>query len=278
VRTTDGGEYCADRVVSNIGGRNTVLMLLPPALRDSAWAQEVLSFPPSVADVSLYLGFEGDIEAHGATRSNHWVYDTWDPGRARWEDPSGTEPPMCFISFASLKYPAHEPGPSRKHTEEVAVFCAWEPFAKYAGTRTVALTQEYQAYKQQLERKLIAEFAKRFPAIVLLIKHHELATPLATVAYTGAYHGAFYGLETSPRRFLASALNARTPLPGLHMSGQDVGSSGINGSMWGGVVCADAINPRVFEHIWTSTTGDRHGRRPQTPAGTATCGQAQSLL
>jgi all-trans-retinol 13,14-reductase len=249
VRTANGDEYRADHVVSNIGARNTVLKLLPPALQDSVWAQEVLSFPPSVAHVSLYLGFEGDIAAHGATRSNHWVYDTWDPGLALWNNPSDTEPPVCFISFPSLKDPAHDPGPNRKNTGEVVVLCAWEPFATYAGARTDALTPEYQVFKHQLGSKVLAVFAKQFPALVPLIKHQELATPLATVAYTGAYHGAFYGLETSPRRFLSSALNARTPVPGLYMSGQDVGSPGINGSMWGGVMCAGAIDPRVFQHI-----------------------------
>ena len=249
VRTADGGEYRADRVVSNIGALNTVLKLLPPALHDSAWAKEVLSFPPSVAHVSLYLGFEGDIASNGATRSNHWVYETWDPGSARWDDPAHTDPPVCFISFPSLKDPKYEPGPSRKHTGEVAVFCAWEPFARFAGARTEALQQEYQSLKQEIERKVLAAFARQFPALVPMIKHRELATPLATVAYTGAYHGAFYGLETTPRRFQSPALNARTPVTGLYMSGQDVGSPGINGAMWGGVMCAGAIEPRVFQRI-----------------------------
>ena len=247
VRTADGAEHYAKHVVSNIGARNTVLKLLPRDSQNSDWAKEVLSFPPSVAHVSLYLGFEGDIAAHGATRSNHWVYNTWDTGQARWDDPEGTEPPVYFISFPSLKDPAHDPGPTNKHTGEVAVFCAWDPFAKFADRSEEATRQEYQAFKQLIEGKVMAAFARQFPALVPLIKHKELATPLATVAYTGAYHGAFYGLETSPRRFLSKALDAKTPVPGLFLSGQDVGSPGINGAMWGGVMCAGAIDYRVFK-------------------------------
>lgn len=248
VRTADGSEYRADRVVSNIGARNTVLKLLPASLRDSEWAKEIFSFAPSVAHVSLYLGLEGDIASHGATQSNHWVYNTWDTGQALWSDLARTDPSMCFISFPSLKDPAHKPGPQQKHTAEVAAFCSWEPFAKFAQTDGAARGDEYQALKHLIEQKVLNQFALQFPALVTLIKHKEIATPLATVAHTGAYHGAFYGLETSPRRFLSPALNARTPVPGLYLSGQDVGSPGINGAMWGGVMCAGAIDPRVFQH------------------------------
>lgn len=96
---------------------------------------------------------------------------------------------------------------------------------------------------------MMAYFASKFPELAPLIVYHELGTPLATVAYTGHEKGAFYGLETTPRRFLSDALSARTPVPGLFLSGQDVMSPGIAGALAGGMLSAATIDQRVLEKL-----------------------------
>ena len=50
----------------------------------------------------------------------------------------------------------------------------------------------------------------------------------------------------SPRRFLSNCLNARTPFPGLYLTGQDVGSAGLTGAMMGGMLSAATVEPRVL--------------------------------
>jgi all-trans-retinol 13,14-reductase len=69
------------------------------------------------------------------------------------------------------------------------------------------------------------------------------------VAFTAAEQGGVYGLEASPRRFLSSSLNAKTPVAGLYLAGQDVGSTGITGAMMGGVMAAAAAEPRVLARM-----------------------------
>ena len=88
-----------------------------------------------------------------------------------------------------------------------------------------------------------------FPALAPLVVHTELSTPLSSVAFTAADHGGIYGLEASPRRFLSTALRAKTPIVGLYLTGQDVGSEGITGAMMGGVLAAAAIEPRLFSRL-----------------------------
>lgn len=250
VRLDDGTEYRAPFIVSNIGARNTVLKLLPEDMQRSIWAREILSLRPSPGHLSLFLGFEGDIAAHGATRSNHWVYRTWDPNQGRRMDPAKDDVPMVFVSFPSLKDPRHDPGPAKKHTGDMLVFLNWEPFAEWADDTSAMGREAYQRFKKVLETKLLAALQDQFPGLMPLLKYHELSTPLTTRAFTGAYHGATYGLETTPRRFLSSALNAKTPIRGLYLTGQDVGTPGIQGSLWGGMMAAGAIDPRVFR--WTT--------------------------
>ncbi|WP_428671536.1 hypothetical protein, partial [Roseibium sp.] len=75
------------------------------------------------------------------------------------------------------------------------------------------------------------------------------STPLTTSAITGHYRGAFYGLDITPERVMTGALQARTPVPGLFLAGQDVMSPGIPGALWGGVFAAASVDPKVFRQL-----------------------------
>jgi all-trans-retinol 13,14-reductase len=48
---------------------------------------------------------------------------------------------------------------------------------------------------------------------------------------------------------LSDALNARTPVPGLSLAGQDVMTPGIAGAFAGGLIGAAAIDSRVFQKL-----------------------------
>ena len=92
-------------------------------------------------------------------------------------------------------------------------------------------------------------FAAKFPALAPMVVYKELGTPLATASFTGHEKGGFYGVETTPRRILSSALNARTPAHGLFLTGQDVMTPGIAGTLVGGILGAAAVDPRVMQHF-----------------------------
>ena len=44
-------------------------------------------------------------------------------------------------------------------------------------------------------------------------------------------------------------LRAKTPVAGLYLTGQDVGSAGITGAMMGGMLSAAAFEPKLFARI-----------------------------
>ncbi|MGH1419836.1 MAG: phytoene desaturase family protein [Hyphomicrobiaceae bacterium] len=248
VRTESGEKIRADAVISNIGARETVKHLVPEECGQSDWISEIETLPPSIAHFSLFLGFEGDVENAGATRSNHWVY----PGGqvdAVWENVSETDPPGFFVSFASIKDPNHEPGPKQKHAGEMMVWADWSTVEKWADVPSSQRDKDYSTFKQQAEDKLFAQFAKHFPDLADLVVFRELSTPLSTSAITGHHHGAFYGLDVTPDRTLSGALQAKTPIEGLYLSGQDVTSPGIPGALWGGLLAAASVDPRIFKHL-----------------------------
>jgi all-trans-retinol 13,14-reductase len=252
VELDDGAQIRAKNLFSDAGARNTIL-LLPAEGQSSAWAQDILALAPSPCHLVLYLGLQGDIEANGASTANHWIHETWDVDDGVWRDPAGSPSPGLFVSFPSLKDPAHAPGPRQRHTAEVLAVADWASFARWEESRRLDRPDDYKAFKAEIERRLFAQFARHFPALAPLAVARELSTPLSTLSFTGARQGGSYGLDVSPRRFLSESLRARTPIPGLFLTGQDVVSPGVTGAMMGGVLAAAAVQPRIFRHLMTSS-------------------------
>ena len=93
------------------------------------------------------------------------------------------------------------------------------------------------------------KFESYFPDLAKLVVHRELATPLSTVSFTGHRKGAFYGLDVTPERVMCDALRAKTPIPGLYLAGQDVASPGIPGALWGGLLAAASVDPKLLKHF-----------------------------
>ncbi len=249
VETADGTICRATAVVSDIGARETVARLLPRERQRLEWGQDILSFAASLSHFSLFLGFEGDIEAAGASRSNHWIYNTWSTDSI-WTDAVGqSEPPVMFVSFASLKDPAHEAGPSLRHAGEITAFADWSMVERWAGLRPEQRGADYPMLKARIEESMVTAFARHFPRLAPMITHRNLATPLATAGITGHEQGSFLGLENTPRRATSPALRMKTPIRGLYLSGQDVVTPGIFGAMWGGVLAAASVDPHVFRHL-----------------------------
>jgi phytoene dehydrogenase-like protein len=250
VNTANEEKHLAKHVVSNIGARETVKRLLPPGMQDGKWAREILSLRPNVCHFALYLGFEGDIRAAGATVSNHWINESWDIDKGIWTDPAAQPtPPTIFVSFPSLKDPAHAPGAQQRHTGEVIAFVEWNAVAAWADRAPAERGAEYADFKEHVAQCMMKQFARYFPSLVPMVTFSDLSTPLTTVAYTGHEQGSIYGLETTPRRMLSRALNAKTPIQGLYLSGQDAMSPGITGAMFGGAFAAASIDLRVLKHI-----------------------------
>lgn len=247
VRTKTGEEYRAPVIVSAIGAGETVKRLLPAEIGQQSWAQEIASFKPSICHFQVFAGFEGDISKLGAGRSNHWFYESWDVTNAIWPITNDAPIPMMFVSFPSLKDPAHDPGSRNKHTGEFLIWADWSSVAEFTAGGAEARPADWKAFKQNVEAKMIDFFRSKFPALEPLIVYLELGTPLATEVFTGHEKGGFYGVETTPRRFLSEAFNAKTPVSGLYLSGQDVMSPGIAGALWGGMLSAAAIDARLFQ-------------------------------
>lgn len=247
VELRDGEIIRARRVISAANVGTTIRQLLPRELVSREWAQAIESLRPASAHVCLYLGFKGDIKKAGATAANKWFYDTWDCERDVWNvDPaSDAQPPadVLYCSFPSLKDPLHDPGPEERHTGEVVTFVPWETFAPWRDKRWKKRGADYEAFKAQLEQRLLDQLLSKMPGLKGMVDYVELSTPVSTDHFCRPVAGSIYGLEPTPDRFACPWLRPRSPVENLFFAGSDVATVGVIGAMMGGLLSALSAEP-----------------------------------
>lgn len=247
VRLRGGETIGAPRVFLATGVGPAVRRLLPEAERDKTWARSLAALEPGPAHVCLYLGFRGDPRRAGATTANRWFYGTYDADSALWRVDPESEPgaaPVLYLSFPSLKDPAHDPGPDELHTGELVTFVPWGAFERWSGSRWHARGEEYERFKRSLADRLLSQLFERMPGLEPLLEVAELSTPVSTEFFCRPLAGSIYGLAPTPERFSNPWLRPRTPVRGLFFSGSDIASGGVMGAMAGGLLAALSAQPR----------------------------------
>jgi all-trans-retinol 13,14-reductase len=229
-------------VISAMGVTNTVDCL--EAQVAPAWRETVQALRPGLSYFSLYLGFDGDIAAAGASGANVWVYEDEDIGRV-WQQPADEDAPGLFVSFPSLKDPAC----TGKHTAEVVAFCEARAFGPWLHLPPGERPGEYLALKARVEERMLAQFKRHFPMLAVMLRFHELSTPVTQQRYVRTPDGAMYGIEMSAQRLASPALNVRTPVPGLLLAGQDVFGPGIPSACMSGMLAAAALEPALLRQF-----------------------------
>lgn len=238
---SDEQAHHAAVVISTMGVHNTVAAL--PAEAAPAWQQTLAALRPGLASVSLYLGFEGDIAAAGASAANVWVHEGTEVGRL-WREPADEDAPSFFVSFPSLKDPDCTSAP----TGELIAFVDTAVFDPWLQQPPAAPRDEaYAALKDWITQRLVAQFGRHFPALLPLLRWQELATPVTQRRYVHTPGGSTYGLEIGAARMDEPALQLRTPLPGLLLAGQDIAGPGLPPCAFSGVLAAAVVCPAVLK-------------------------------
>lgn len=236
----------ARHVISDIGAANTVACL--PDGEASAWREEIHALAPGLGFVALYIGLDGDIAAAGASSANHWIYEQEDVGRV-WQQPADEDAPGLFVSFPSLKDPSWHGPPTAEVLALVdqAVFAPW--LGRNHDTTKGVAGDDYAAFKQRAAARILAQFERHFPALAPMVRFHEAATPRTQQHFTRTLGGSMYGLEMTGDRIGNTALNLRSPVPGLLLAGQDVAGPGVPAAFMAGLMAAAAVDSGVWREM-----------------------------
>ena len=236
----DGSVIRAGSVISAVGAPATAALLPEGKLSQS----DLIG--PGPAHVSLYLGFEGEIQNAGGSKYSQWFYESWDMERDIWPIQPGAEPPradVLYCSFPSLKDPLHDSGPKVRNTGEIITFVPWEPFQRWGGTRWKKRGEEYEEFKDEVSRSLLSQYFEHYPDLEPMLAFSELSTPLSTHHFARSHRGSIYGLTSEPDRFMSDDLTPKTDIKGLYMAGVDVMAPGIAGAIGGGALAVAAAEP-----------------------------------
>lgn len=251
VRMVCGDELLCDHVISAAGVHTTFGRLLDAELATRhGLLEKVQALPRSVSHLGLYLGLKGSREELGLEQANLWIYRDYDHDAAIKRflaAPPSTDFPLMYVSFPSTKDPAFSTNYPGRSTIDVIAPAPWKWFAKWQAQPWGQRGAAYDDFKAQLSQRLIDEVHRHAPLTRGRVDHVELSTPLSTAHFSNYASGELYGLEHSPQRFGRQWLTPRTPIKGLHLTGQDILFCGVGSALMSGVLTAGALlGPRLL--------------------------------
>jgi len=251
VRMRDGTVGHAPMVVSSAGFLNTFTRLVPRQASIDAGVPLSLDLHNSEGFVMLNFGLRGTKEQLKLKGDNLWIHpvdpvtgDIFGPLLKFYEaaDPLQEDMPTppLMVTFPTLKNRSwpHED----RHSCQVLCMANWSWFAKYESDPVGKRSDEYMHYKQRWTDRIMTTMYRHFPQFEGAIDHVDTSSPLSIAYYLNAPGGSATGLEQSPRRYtdpaILAALDIRTPIRGLYMTGQDTAMCGVAMAQISGVLTA----------------------------------------
>jgi phytoene dehydrogenase-like protein len=229
-------EYFAKTIVSNAGGVNTFTKMIPAEVQ--APEREIACrVQPGISALMVFVGLHDDPRNHGFDDANYWIYRRIDhdmQARKRENDPDRID--GVFVSFGSVRDPQQT-----HHTAQIISFSESDRWKPYSQTQWMRRGEDYDTLKEKTMQAMVNVANDALPGLDKLIKYKELATPLTVNSFTQHPNGAVYGQPCNARRLTVDQWRAETSIPGLYLTGSDVGSPGVNGAMMGGAMTTARI-------------------------------------
>lgn len=227
-------------IISSIGLVN-IWKLTPVKYRNKICSSNPMETNfPSCQHISIFLGFRGDQKELKLRSSNSWhvCYFNADYKKG-YERPLEAKSALALIGFPSAKDPTYNervPGMS----SGMVITCAkFDFFEEWSSQKVKKRDGNYCVLKNEIAEKVLNETLwKSHPELRERVEYIDVGTPLSTAHYLNSWKGASYGLEWSCKRYYQ--YRARTKIPGLLLTGQDILVCGWASAFFSGVitVCA----------------------------------------
>lgn len=223
--------FRAPVIVSNASALKTFNQFVPKGhcRREKRQARRIKKGTSAVA---LFIGLKEDPKDHGFDDANYWFYESTDHNKKAEPGRIGG----AFLSFGSLRNPGQ-----KHHTAQLITFCDYDYFKEFADKPWLRRGVKYEALKAELTEKMLCFIEPHVPKLRPIIDYMELSTPVTFEKFSAHPAGMIYGQRCDPDRLGKDQWMVATSLPHLYLTGSDVGSPGINGSMMGSVFTAVKI-------------------------------------
>ncbi|KAL3857330.1 hypothetical protein ACJMK2_012008 [Sinanodonta woodiana] len=242
----------AKYIISNAGVHTTFKYLLPKMVAaKSAYYPLVEEVGSSISYITTFVGLDGSTKELGLKAGNTWAAHSFGLEQMleeyfalRVEEAVDLEVPYCFISFPSTKDPSWEYKYPGKSAAIIIALCPYEWFSAWEEQRCQHRGEDYVDLKERIGRQMWLQCLQVFPQLAGKMEYIEVGTPITNRHYLGYPKGEMCGLDHKLNRFspeIFTKLRAKTDIPGLYLTGQDVVTGGFVSSLYSGVFTASAV-------------------------------------
>ncbi len=241
VLTKDGSEYRAKHFISGTHPRLTVQMFGEEHFR-TAYRHRLERLENTVSSFVIYLSFKEKSFPY----MNHNIYAYSQEGV--WDTVNYKEEGWPQALFICTPASGREGGWAESLS--AMAYMDYEEVAQWSDTfNTVAETgergAEYEAFKRKKEQQVIDRLESVFPGIRGAIKGVYSSTPLTYKDYIGTKDGALYGILKDFNNSMMSRMNARTRIPNVYQTGQNLVFHGVLGATMSALVtCFEFIDDK----------------------------------
>lgn len=240
------GERLFGRCFVSNAHPHTTLDLLPAGTFKPAYVNRVREMKNSVGSIAGYYTLEGGP----AERRNYNLYwfNSWDVDacftRGGFGDRPGVDDRVIFVTFPSDREADWE-GPRVMLALGVM---DWGEVEAFGASKTGKRGPDYEAFKARHGAELQRVVEAAVPEYAGTMKQIEISTPLSNRDYTGAVNGGMYGLARTMNQWGKYALQSRTRLDNLFLTGHSIMMPGVVGVTIGAfVTCSHLLG---FEHVF----------------------------
>ena len=209
-----------------------------------AYRTRVKSLENTISTFILHLVLKKDsFKYRNYNTYYHRIEDVWDGGNYTAED----WPRNFYVSMTP-----HAKNEDYADGITVMAYMRYSEMEKWADTEnTVANPAErgesYAAFKKQKEETLIASLEEIIPNIRECIQSVHSSTPLTYRDYIGDTEGSLYGILKDSNSPARSMIAAKTKIPNLYLTGQNMIFHGILGVTIGAfVTCFNFIDKETL--------------------------------
>ncbi|XP_062452870.1 all-trans-retinol 13,14-reductase [Rhea pennata] len=247
----DAVNIFAPVVISDAGIFNTYERLLPAEARALPEIQSQLRLVKhGEGGFSVFVGLKGTNEELGLESTNYFIFpgNDLDEAMKRYlaysREEAAENIPLLFVTCPSAKDPTWEMRHPGKSTLAIVTFAKYEWFKEWKDEPVHKRGDGYEKVKQAFVDAIMRTVFKLYPRIEDRIEYLSGGTPLTNQHYIGSARGEIYGAEQDTSRLQAeaiAALRARTAVPNLYLTGQDVCLGGFAGALQGAMLCGSAV-------------------------------------
>ncbi|MDH5365614.1 MAG: NAD(P)-binding protein [Cyclobacteriaceae bacterium] len=247
VELKDGRKFYAKNFISNIHPAVTLEMIEEGKVRN-AYRKRINSLTNSVSTFIVHIALKpGKIKYF-----NHNIYHYFDSDV--WKGPhyKADDWPLSFALFTGVT--TNNDGYA--DTLTLMTYMREEETRQWADTYNVVSNkmdrgESYEEFKILKAEKLIDALEKRLPGVKQSIHSYYTSSPLSYRDYIGDKWGSLYGVMKDYKNPLKTFISAKTKVPNLYLTGENLNMHGALGVTIGAVTtCSEFLtNQYIMQKV-----------------------------